>query len=443
MDNPAGQGNGAVVTSAEALTYLSTLQPFGYQPGLESTRRLAALVGNPHEALQFIHVAGTNGKGSTCAMLDAIYRASGRRVGLYTSPHLVRFNERIRVQGDSIPDEALARIVERVRDAATGASPPLVPTFFEFVTVVALLWFVESRVDLVVWETGLGGRMDATNIVTPLAAVVTQIGFDHMNVLGPTIGHIASEKAGIFKAGVPALTSATDPDALAILEYKARELGAPFLHVGPSAVEHFRFELALLGEHQRSNGALAAATVRMLRFLLPVSDEQMAAGFASVRWPGRLQVLKRGAQTVLVDGAHNRDGVACLKAALERHFPGRPPALVLGMLADKEWERMVRELVPVASRVIAVPVSSQRTVSSADLRAACMASGVTRPVRAVDSLAEGLRACAADPFVVVTGSLYLVGEALECLGEARPATGQRDLNEWSAPRTGGPGSPAP
>lgn len=435
MDNPAGQGNGGLVTSAEALAYIATLQQFGYNPGLESTRRLAALVGNPHESLRFIHVAGTNGKGSTCAMLDAIYRASGRRVGLYTSPHLVRFNERIRVQGESIPDEALGRIVGRVRDAAEGATPPLVPTSFEFVTVVALLWFLESQVDLVVWETGLGGRMDATNIVMPLAAVVTQIGFDHMNVLGPTIGHIASEKAGILKPGVPALTSATDPDALAILEYKARELGAPFLHVGASAVEHFRFELALLGEHQRSNGALAAATVRMLRFLLPVSDEQMAAGFASVRWPGRLQVLRRGAQTFLVDGAHNRDGVACLKAALERHFPGRPPVLVLGMLADKEWQRMACELVPVASRVITVPVSSQRAVSSADLRAACMASGVTRPVRAVESLAEGLRACAADPFVVVTGSLALVGEALECLGEARPVPGHRELNEWSPPKT--------
>jgi len=438
LDNPAGQGNGAVVTSAEALTYLSTLQPFGYKPGLESTRRLAALVANPHEALQFIHVAGTNGKGSTCAMLDAIYRASGKRVGLYTSPHLVRFNERIRVQGESIPDEALARIVGMVRDAALGAEPSLEPTFFEFVTVVALLWFRESQVDLVVWETGLGGRMDATNIVTPLAAVVTQVGLDHMNVLGPTIGHIASEKAGIFKPGVPALTSATDPDALAILEYKARELGAPFLHVGASAVDHFRFELSLLGEHQRANGALAAATVRMLRFLLPVTDEQMAAGFASVRWPGRLQVLKRGTQTILVDGAHNRDGVACLKAALARHFPGRPPVLVLGMLADKEWGRMAGDLVPVASRVITVPVASQRAVPAADLRAACMACGVTRPVRAVDSLAEGLRACAGDPFVVVTGSLYLVAEALECLGEAQPVAGQRGLNEWSPPRPARP-----
>lgn len=433
MDNSGRHGKAGPVTSAEALQYLSSLQPFGYQPGLESTRRLAAGVGSPHESLRFIHVAGTNGKGSTCAMLDAIYRASGLRVGLYTSPHLVRFNERIRVQGLSIPDDALARLVGRVRDTALRSSPPIQPTFFEFVTVVALLWFQESQVDLVVWETGLGGRLDATNIVTPLAAIVTQVGMDHMNVLGPTLGHIATEKAGIFKPGVPALTSATDPDALAILEFKAREVGAPFLHVGPSAVDHFRFDLALLGDHQRSNGALAAATARMLRFLLPVSDEQLAAGFASVRWPGRLQLLRRGHQSVLVDGAHNRDGVAALRAALERHFPGRHPVLVLGMLADKEWRQMARQLVPVASRVITVPVQSPRSVSPSDLRAACMDAGLARPVRAVPSLAEGLRACAAEPFVLVAGSLYLVGEALECLGEAAPAQAERALNHWSPP----------
>ncbi len=431
MDNPTRRANAGPVTSTDALHYLSTLQPFGYKPGLDSTRALAQRLGDPHDSLRFIHVAGTNGKGSTCAMLDAIYRASGLRVGLYTSPHLVRFNERIRVQGESIPDDALARVVEQVRVAASTAAPPLQPTFFEFVTLVALLWFKESRVDLVVWETGLGGRLDATNIVTPLAAVVTQVGMDHMNVLGPTLGDIASEKAGIFKPGIPAITSATHPDALAVLEFKARELGAPFLHVGPSAVEHFRFDLPLLGDHQRSNAALAAATVRMLRFLLPVSDEQLAAGFASVQWPGRLQLLRRGNQLLLLDGAHNRDGVAALRAALERHFPGRPPVLVLGMLADKEWRRMARDLAPAASRVITVPVDSPRSVAAADLRAACMESGVPRPVRAVGSLPEALRACASDPFVLVTGSLYLIGEALECLGEAQPITRQRALNDWS------------
>lgn len=426
------------MTYDETLAYLHSLQQFGFKPGLESTRRLAALVGNPQERLRFIHVAGTNGKGSVCALLDAIYRVAGRRVGLYTSPHLIRFGERIRVQGDPIPDDALARLTEVVRAAAESATPPLEPTFFEFTTVLALLWFTECQVDLVIWETGLGGRFDATNIVTPLASVVTQIGLDHMAVLGPTIGHIASEKAGIFKPGVPALTSATDPDALAILEFKAREIGAPFLPVGPSAVTHFHFDLALLGEHQRWNGALAAATIRTLRFLLPVSDDEMARGFATVRWPGRLQVVRRGNRILLLDGAHNRDGITALRAALERHFPSQAPVLVLGMLADKEWKEMARTLAPLASRIITTPVASVRTVPPADLKAACLASGVTRPVRVTASLAEALKGCAADPFVLVTGSLYLIGEALELLEEGAAAGPERALNEWTPPtRPGG------
>lgn len=430
------------MTYAEALTYLLSLQQFGFKPGLESTRRLASLVGNPHETLRFIHVAGTNGKGSVCAMLDAIHRTAGRRVGLYTSPHLIRFNERIRVDGTPIPDEALARLTAQLRAAVESASPKLEPTFFEFTTVLALLWFAESKVDLVAWETGLGGRYDATNIVTPLASIVTQIGLDHMAVLGPTIGAIAAEKAGIFKPDVPALTSATDPDALAILEFKARETGCPFIPVGHLAVEQFRYDLPLLGEHQRTNAALAAAAIRVLRFLLPVSDEQMARGFASVRWPGRLQVLQRGKQTLLLDGAHNRDGIASLRAALERHFPNRAPVLVLGMLADKEWSEMARALAPLASRILTTRVSSTRTVSPDDLKAACLASAVTRPIRVTQSVAEALRGCAADPFVVVTGSLYLIGEALEVLGEGAGTVSERHLNEWSPPTSAQPKVPS-
>ncbi|MFM8421658.1 MAG: bifunctional folylpolyglutamate synthase/dihydrofolate synthase, partial [Verrucomicrobiota bacterium] len=185
------------MTSAEALTYLSTLQPFGYKPGLESTRRLAARVGNPHEALQFIHVAGTNGKGSTCAMLDAIYRASGRRVGLYTSPHLVRFNERIRVAGELLADDALAAILEEVERVNAGR--PI--TFFEVTTVAAFLAFARTPADLVLLEVGMGGRLDATNVVArPLVSVVTPVSFDHMEYLGDTLALIAAEKAGILRA---------------------------------------------------------------------------------------------------------------------------------------------------------------------------------------------------------------------------------------------------
>ncbi len=425
------------MTFADALAHLHSLRQFGFKPGLEVPRRLAAIAANPEKGLRFIHVAGTNGKGSVCAMLESVHRAAGRRTGLYTSPHLVRFGERIQVDRVPIPDADLARLTGWLHGRVAAASPPLEPTFFEFTTVLALLWFAEQRVDLVVWETGLGGRWDATNIVSPLATVVTHIGWDHMHILGNTLAAIAAEKAGIFKAGVPALTAARDPDALAILEYKARELDAPFVVVGEPALAQFRLPISLPGEHQRWNAALAAATIRMLRVLLPVTDEQLERGLGTVSWPGRFQILKRGAQTIVLDGAHNHDGIRVLREALAVAFPGQHPTLVIGMLADKEWRTMAADLAPLCARIVTVPVSSERTVDPEELRRACLASGIARPARAVASVADALRAVAADPFVLVTGSLYLVGEVLEQLGGMPIGADERGLNEW------GGGKPSP
>jgi dihydrofolate synthase / folylpolyglutamate synthase len=422
------------VTYAEALAYLHSLRQFGFQPGLETTRRLAALAGHPERGLRFIHVAGTNGKGSVCALLESVYRGGGRRVGLYTSPHLVRFGERLQVNRTLPPEADLARLTGWLRDRLAAGAPDLEPTFFEFTTVLALCWFAERGVDLVIWETGLGGRLDATNIVTPLASVITNIGWDHMQILGRTLPAIASEKAGIIKPGVPVLTATDDPDALAVLQFKARELDAPFLSVGRAAVAALPGPVGLAGAHQRLNAALAAATVRTLRFLLPVSDGQLAAGLAAADWPGRFQRLRRGAQTVILDGAHNRDGVAALAATLAAELPGQRPTLVLGLLADKEWAEMLRALLPLAGRVLTVPVASARTVSAEDLRAACQRSGVPRPVKACENVAAALKLAAADPLVLVTGSLYLVGEALEVLGAAPGQRGEeRGLNEWTPP----------
>ena len=206
------------MTLTEALNFLQSLQLFGFQPGLETTRRLAAAVGHPEKNLRFIHVAGTNGKGSTCAFLEQIYRGAGYRTGLYTSPHLVHFGERIQIDRQHLPDDVLARLVTTLCDSMPA---DLSPTFFEFTTVMALLWFAQERVDLVIWETGLGGRLDATNIVNPLASLITNIGLDHKNVLGTTLGQIAFEKAGIIKPSIPVLTSDTAPDAFAIIEYRA------------------------------------------------------------------------------------------------------------------------------------------------------------------------------------------------------------------------------
>jgi len=416
------------VTYAEALAYLHSLRQFGFQPGLETTRRLAVGVGNPQERLRFIHVAGTNGKGSTCAFLEGVYRAAGYRTGLYTSPHLVRFGERIQVNRQPIPDADLARLVSALRERVPA---DIEPTFFEFTTVLALMWFEEQGVGIVLWETGLGGRLDATNIVTPLASVITPIGLDHMHVLGGTIGQIAGEKAGIIKPGVPVLTSADHPDARAVIGFRARELDSHCVVVDAAAVGRMTLPVSLPGPHQRVNAALAAATVRMLRTFLPATDEHLAKGLATTVWAGRMQVVRRGAQTWLLDGAHNRDGVAAFRKALAVEFGGRHPVLLIGMLRDKQWREMAVELAPDAARVVTAPVASTRGVPPEELRAALRESGSPRAVRACATVAEALRAVSAEPFVAVTGSLYFIGEVMELLGIEPGAPGdERGLNEW-------------
>ena len=433
------------MTPAEALAYLHQLSQFGFQPGLDSTRRLAAAVGNPQERLRFIHVAGTNGKGSTCAFLESMYRAAGFRTGLYTSPHLVRFGERIQVSRNPLPDETLARLVSELRQRMPD---DLTPTFFEFTTVVALMAFAEASVDLVLWETGLGGRLDATNIVTPLASVITSIGLDHMQVLGGTVGEIAAEKAGIIKPGTPILTSVDRADALAVIQYRARELDAHCVVVDAAAVGRMTWPVSLLGSHQRVNATLAVVTARLLRAFLSVSDEHLAHGLANTHWAGRMQIFQRGEQTWLLDGAHNADGVAAFRRALSEHFPQRHPVMVVGMLRDKAWQEMATHLAPAASRLVVAPVSSPRTVQPEELRQALQEAHCGRAVRTCASVEEALRAVAREPFVAVTGSLYFIGEVLERLEaihsdeSKKPddpmttegaGTHQRQLNEWAPP----------
>ena len=419
------------MTPAEALAFLHQLSQFGFQPGLESTRRLAASVGNPHERLRFIHVAGTNGKGSTCAFLESVYRTAGFRTGLYTSPHLVRFGERIQVNRQILPDETLARLVSALRQRMPA---DLQPTFFEFTTVVALMAFAEQEVDLVIWETGLGGRLDATNIVTPLASVITSIGLDHMQVLGNTVGEIATEKAGIIKPGIPVLTAVDRADALEVLRYRARELDSHCVVVDANAVGRMTLPVSLLGPHQRVNATLAVVTVRLLRALFPVSDAQIAHGLAHTVWAGRMQLLQRGEQTWLLDGAHNEDGVAAFRRALTDHFPGRYPVMVLGMLRDKAWREMASHLAPAASRLVIAPVSSPRTVAPNELRQALQEAGCGRAVRACETVDEALRAVGREPFIAVTGSLYFIGECLERLeAQTHCDRDERRLNDWSPP----------
>ena len=420
------------VNYSEAIQFLYGLQIFGTNFGLENTRKLAALAGNPQEKLRFIHVAGTNGKGSTCAMLESIYRAAGLRVGLFTSPHLVSFRERIQINRQLIPENELVRLVEEIQPLLKQFSADNHLTLFEVVTVMALKFFAEQKCDLVIWETGLGGRLDATNIVTPLASVITNIAFDHQQWLGDTLEKIAGEKAGIIKPGIPVVTATEDLSALAVIEKTAREKNAPLVKVN----SEFRIqnsELSLLGEHQKINAALALVTVQILQKQIPVSEEQIRGGLQNVNWPGRLQLIEKpGGQKFLLDGAHNVAGAEMLRTVLEKDFSGARPTLIFGALADKNWPDICQILAPMAAKIFTVPVASTRAADADEMAKTFRSANPAAEVLVCKNFEDSLIASKNESFAVVTGSLYLVGEALELLGFSPANAGERGLNEWSA-----------
>jgi dihydrofolate synthase/folylpolyglutamate synthase len=417
---------------AEAIQFLYGLQMFGARPGLQTTRQLAALTGNPQDKLRFIHVAGTNGKGSTCAMLESIYRAAGLRVGLFTSPHLVSFRERIQVNRELISASGVARLASDIQLSLKTFSDDQHPTMFEVVTVLALRHFAEQKCDLVIWETGLGGRLDATNIVTPLASVITNIALDHQAWLGDTFAKIAAEKAGIIKTGVPVVTTERGAEALGVVERVARENNSPLTRVESTPSTILPPSSSLSGSHQRTNSALARATVEILRETIPVSDAQIAAGLAQVKWLGRLQLITRqNGQQVLLDGAHNIAGVQTLRAALEQNFKRTDRTLILGMLGDKDWQVMCDMLAPLASRIMLVPVDSARTATPEELAVVCRAANPQAEIHCIKTLSVALESAAEDAFVVIAGSLYLIGAALALLDPEFSGSGdERGLNEW-------------
>jgi dihydrofolate synthase / folylpolyglutamate synthase len=425
------------MTYSQAVQFLYELRLFGMKLGLENTRRLAAAAGDSHLQLRFIHVAGTNGKGSTCAMLEAIYRAAGLRVGLYTSPHLVSFSERIQVNRHLISHEDVSRLTEQIRDIIGSLGAQSHPTFFEAVTIMALRYFAEQQCDLVIWETGLGGRLDATNIVTPMASVITNVQLDHQKWLGHTIAEIAAEKAGIIKPGVPVITTADEPDALAVISETAQRLRAP-LKVVAKADEGL--EVALCGEHQRNNAALAVAVVRCLSPQIPVPESAIRDGLRTTQWAGRMQVVEQPRGRIIVlDGAHNPAAARTVAAALRSRFAGRKPALVLGAMSDKDCEGICAILAPLAARIILSPIPSERGADPQLLADLCRKANSAAPITICSSMTEALTRTAGEQFVVVTGSLHLVGNALVELGLAtsQDESGLNDYwptHDWSSIR---------
>jgi len=374
------------------------------RPGLDAIRGVCAALGDPQKALRAVHVAGTNGKGAVCAILDSCLRAQGLRVGTYTSPHLVRLNERFFLDGRPIDDATLDRAADRVFHADSNDDVRL--TFFEALTAVAFLAYAEAKPDYVVLETGLGGRLDATNVCEPELCVVTRIGLDHCDWLGGTVGEIAAEKAGILKPGVPVVLGANGPEARAVVEARAKEVGAPFFYAPDLSGEGEIPEgFSLAGAFNRENAVTALAALKVMGRQGP---NRLVEGFRNVVWPGRFQRVG----PFVVDGAHNPPAARALAAALGE-LPERRFALVAGFCGDKDVDEVLSVLAPFAERGYAVRTNNPRSLSAEETAEKMRAAGIDAV--ACPSLGDALSAASRGP-AVVCGSLFLAGEALAALG---------------------------
>ncbi|MGZ3602084.1 MAG: bifunctional folylpolyglutamate synthase/dihydrofolate synthase [Ktedonobacterales bacterium] len=422
------------------------------EDNLARERGLLAQLGNPQRAYGITHVAGTKGKGSTSTMLASILRAAGIHTGLYTQPDLHTFRERMRIDGQVIGEEEIARLVPEVREAVERAGTPLGSYItYEVATALAFLAFREAWVAQAVVEVGLGGRLDATNVVEPLVTVITSISYDHMQVLGNTLGEIAGEKAGIVKPGVPLVTSAQSPEALAVIERVCRERGSPLIRVGPEggADSAYRYtvgeadgerqtfdvvtptgayrgvELGLLGAHQIENATAAIAVAEQLRERgVAIDEDAIRRGLRDARWQARLQVVRRE-PWVVVDGAHNADSFAKLFAALRRHFAYERLLVVIGVMADKDLTGIAAEVAHAhPAHIYTTAVDYPRAAVPESLALVMYQDVPGVPVEAITGSGSALDAAlhAAGPrdLVVVAGSLYLAGEALRWLAAHVP-----------------------
>jgi dihydrofolate synthase / folylpolyglutamate synthase len=411
--------------SDDPVGWLYGLQSHGIKLGLDGIRALLALLGHPEASFPAILVGGTNGKGSAAAMLEAMLRAHGRRVGLTTSPHLVRPEERIRIDGRDVSEEELGALLERVRDACrrglADGSLAAHPSFFEVITAVALLGFSDAKVDAAVLEVGLGGRLDATNATDPVASAIVSIDLDHVATLGGTLAAIAAEKVGIARAGRPLVSGVTQEEALSVIRARCREIGAILLAAPPLPSG---LVPPLPGAHQRGNAAVAVATLTAAAGALGLTVREVAVreGLASTRWPGRLQRIP-GAPEILVDGAHNPAGSRALAEFLSG-MRGPRPVLLFASMQDKDVEGLVSPLLPHVGAIVATAPRVARALPPEDLAARIAAAGGQAEAAATPKAAlERARALAGPAgLVVVAGSLYLVGEVLAIV-EGREARG--------------------
>jgi dihydrofolate synthase/folylpolyglutamate synthase len=403
---------------------------------LDRMRTLLRKLGNPQDQFRSVHIAGTKGKGSTCAMIAAMLEGNGYKVGLYTSPHLVDIRERIQINGEMIPQEQFARLVKMVEPMTTRARPT--PTYFDVITAVAFKYFTEQKVDIAVIETGLGGRLDSTNVIKPEVTAITNISKDHMAQLGNTLEKIAEEKAGIFKHGIPAVTVMQPPEVEAVLKRVAEKVGAPLDIAGKSIEFSYRFEssrmlgphnrvclttpnskfehlaVPLLGEHQALNCGLALSVIDRLKTRgLALNDARSMEGLAKTKIPGRMELVSQNPR-VLVDGAHNAASIDAMMRAIGQHIPYDSMVVIFGCCGDKDVAGMLERITSGADKVIFTNVNNVRTADPEEL-AARYVEQYGKMAQVAPNLAGALeianRAVTKEDLICITGSFYLVGEA--------------------------------
>jgi dihydrofolate synthase / folylpolyglutamate synthase len=393
------------VTYSEALAWLYGTQRFGIKLGLENVQRLLRELNVPASGQRIIHVAGTNGKGSVCAMIDSICRAAGYRTGLFTSPHLVTYRERIRVDGEMIGTGDAAAGLTAIRQMVQAWDPH--PTFFEITTALALDHFKKHECELIVLETGLGGRLDATNALTPVVSVITPIGFDHEKWLGDTLEAIAGEKAGIIKARVPVVSAPQTPEAEKVIRAQANECGSS-VELVPAVIDR-RYNVGLAGKHQHENATLAIAALRAGDVDIP--DDAVVRGLAEVQWPARFQ---RWDDRIVIDGAHNPAGAQVLAETWREQFGEKRATIILAVLREKNVSGICHAIAPVAARFILPRIRAERALPPDEL--VPHVSDLRLPHSVASSFTDALESALAHPEpILITGSLHFAGEALATL----------------------------
>lgn len=421
------------MTYEEALSYIHSICWKGSKLGLDRTRELLGKLDDPQKELKFIHIAGTNGKGSTAAMLSSILEEAGYRVGLYTSPFINRFNERMQVNHQPIPDEELAALTEYVRPHADAMADS--PTEFELITALAMVWFARQKCDIVVLEVGMGGELDSTNIIdVPEAAVIAAMGMDHVKELGPTMADIARAKAGIIKEGGRVVSYGGNSEADEVIAAVCRARNASLCQPDFSAIVPGDFSLEgqtfsykgwrglripLVGAYQMNNAAVVLETVEVLRQRgWSVSDEAVRQGLADTRWPARFEVLRRD-PVFIVDGGHNPHGIRATAESLSRLFPGRKITFVTGVMADKDVEHILGLIVPLADQFFTVRPDNPRAMDAGELarRIEAMGAKATACASVRDGVDRAIQAEGPHGVACALGSLYMSGEVRSCFGK--------------------------